>query len=100
MKSEGGRSYKGGQFGAEIVPEKKKRGRGRGRTGLTGRGRSGVKRRVRERSVSPTSTQSSSDSSSSSDESDTLCSNMPPERARTYREEENRKEESIAMGML
>ncbi|KAI6659500.1 hypothetical protein LOD99_10748 [Oopsacas minuta] len=55
LKAEGGRSYKGGQFGAENLPEKKKRGRGQGRTGLTGRGRGCVKRRVRERSVCPAS---------------------------------------------
>ena len=73
LKSEGGESYRGGQFGAESTQRKMRlqtRGRGRQARRVT----TGVKRKLKERTPTPSlSSPSSDDHSSSSDESTTLC---------------------------
>ena len=71
LKSEGGGSYRGGQFGAESTQNKRcRKTRGRGRQ--AGRVSTGMKRKLKERTTS-ISSPSSGDASSSSDESTTLC---------------------------
>ena len=71
LKSEGGGSYRGGQFGAESTHNKRcRKTRGRGR--LAGRVSTGMKRKLKERTTS-ISSPSSGDPSSSSDEPTTLC---------------------------
>ena len=71
LKSEGGGSYRGGQFGAESTQSKRcRKTRGRGRQ--AGRVSTGMKRKLKERTTS-VSSPSSGDASSSSDESTTLC---------------------------
>ena len=72
LKSEGGGSYRGGQFGAEST-QRKIRAQTRGRGRQARRVSTGVKRKLKERSTPSVSSQSSGDASSSSDESTTLC---------------------------
>ena len=67
LKSEGGGSYREGQFGAESTL------RTRGRSRRASRVYTGVKRKLKERTTPSLSSPSSSDDSSSSDESTTLC---------------------------
>ena len=71
LKSEGGGSYRGGQFGDESTQNKRcRKPRGRGRQ--AGRVSTRVKRKLKERTTS-ISSPFSGDASSSSDESTTLC---------------------------
>ena len=72
LKSEGGVSYRGGQFGAEST-QSRKRGRTRGLARQARRVSTGLKRKLKERSAPSISSPSSGDASSSSDESTTLC---------------------------
>ena len=72
LKSEGGGSYRGGQFGAENT-QSKMRGRSRGRARQARKVSTGVKRKLKERATLSISSLSSGDASSSSDESTTLC---------------------------
>ena len=72
LKSEGGVSYRGGQFGAEST-QSKKRGRTRGLVRQARRVSTGLKRKLKERSAPSISSPSSGDASGSSDESTTLC---------------------------
>ena len=72
LKSEGGVSYRGGQFGAEST-QSKKRGRTRGLVRQARRVSTGLKRKLKERSAPSISSPSSGDASGGSDESTTLC---------------------------
>ena len=72
LKSEGGGTYRGGQFGAEHTQRKMiARPRGWGRQAR--RVSTGLKRKLKERSTPSVSSQSTVDASSGSDESITLC---------------------------
>ena len=72
LKSEGGGSYRGGQFGAEHT-QRKMRAQSRGRGRQRRRVSTGLKRKLKERSTPSVSSESSGDASSNSDESTTLC---------------------------
>ena len=72
LKSEGGVSYRGGQFGAEST-QSRKRGCTRGLVRQARRVSTGLKRKLKERSAPSISSPSSGDASGSSDESTTLC---------------------------
>ena len=72
LKSEGGGSYRGGQFGAEST-QSKMRAQPRGRGRQARRVSTGVKRKFKERTTPSIYSASSGDTSSSSDESTTLC---------------------------
>ena len=91
LKSEGGGSYRGGQFGDENT-QSKMRGRSRGRSRHARRVSTGLKRKLKERSTPSVSSLSSGDASSSSDESTTLCAicnqRVGPSSTQTSREED------------